>query len=93
MQETQGATMRIYIIQPCYSEFSELQGYDIECQHDKWKASHGTIDLCETAILRREQVKSKERNKHQIYGKDYKIIYQDCVSEVGISKNRLAFYR
>lgn len=85
--------MRTYIIQPCYNEAFEQAGYDVTCKHDKWKASHGAIELCETAVLRREHLKGKGRNKHQVYGKDYQITYKDCTSETGISEARLALYR
>lgn len=85
--------MRNYIIQPCYTKSQEQQGYNVTCKYDKWKASHSAIELCETAVLRREHRIGKDLNKHQVYGKDYQITYKDCTSETGISEARLALYR
>lgn len=83
--------MRTYIIEP-YFYNGEQQGYLVQNKHTKWKASHSAIELCETHVLRLEQMLGATNNKPRIYGKDFQIIYNNCESE-GISDARLALYR
>lgn len=89
--------MRTYVITPCYRTLNdgtpEQQGYDVTCSFGRWKASHGAVELCETAVLKREQMRSTDRRKQQIYGKDYQIIYKNCKSEAGIIQARLELYQ
>lgn len=83
--------MRNYIIQP-YLHNGEQQGYLVTSNRSRWRASHSAIELCETAILKREKLWGDAHRKSHIYGKDFQIIYNNCESEE-ISDVRLALYR
>lgn len=88
--------MRTYIITPCYRQLhngvKEQQGYDVTCPVDRWKVSHGAVELCETAIFKYEKLRSIGK-KTKIYGKDYQILYKNCVSEAKINEARLSLYK
>lgn len=88
--------MRTYTIQPYFQTLKngkvEQQGYIVKCNEGRWEVSYCAVELCETAVLKREQLRSSDLRKQQIFGKNYQIDYQGCKSEASISETRLKLY-
>lgn len=72
--------MRTYTIKP-YIKIKkdgskEQIGYIATCE--KWKSSnHCAVELCETAVRKRE----RDLGRQSQLGTDYRIIYQHCTAE------------
>lgn len=88
---------RTYTIKPCIVVLPngnrEQQGYLVTNDYDSWQASHGTICLCQSAVMKREQMRSQTRQKEQIYMKDWYVAYEDCQPTQEITNVRLEIYR
>lgn len=74
--------MRTYVIKPYIKTkqdgSKEQIGYI--ASHEKWKSSnHCAVELCETAVRKRE----RELGLKSELGVDYRIIYQNCSAEAG----------
>lgn len=88
---------RTYTIKPCIVVLPngnrEQQGYLVTNDYDSWQASHGTICLCQSAVMQREQMISTAHRTPRVFNQDWFVSYEDCEPTDNITPARLAFYQ
>lgn len=73
--------MRTYTIKPYIKEKKDGSKEQIGfiATAEKWKSTnHCAVELCETALRRRENILAEIDGKPAELGKTYRIIYQHC---------------